>query len=99
MASPGLLVRTAVRTAPGRTGGERLALNEVSQVGASISIQSDGWYAVTIWHRLKGGGRHHECLYADLSWTEAIDVVLAEVHGRRPGWQLGEGWSQPPLPF
>lgn len=73
--------------------------NKVTSCGAVLSVQADGWYAVGIWHRLEGGGRHHETHYSDLSWAEAVDTILAELHGRRPGWALGEGWSQPPLPF
>lgn len=73
--------------------------NQVNQAGAVVSIQSDNWYTVTMWHRLSGGGRMHETIYADLSWAEAVDVILAELHGRRPGWALGDGWSQPPLPL
>lgn len=76
-----------------------MILNEVTQCGAVVSIQTDNWYTLTMWHRLKGGGRIHETVYSDLSWSELLDVLLAELHGRRPGWALGDGWSQPPLPL
>lgn len=74
-----------------------MILDEVAAVGVGVTLQADGWYAVKVWHRLQGGGRMHTTDYADLSWSEALDVMLAELHARRPGWALGGGWQQPPL--
>jgi hypothetical protein len=42
-------------------------------------------------------GRIHEDVYSLLSWTEAVDVIIAELDAHRPGWELGQGWRQPTL--
>lgn len=41
----------------------------------------------------------YEATYTSLSWTEVIDVLLAELDGRRPGWEIDEGmlFQQPGL--
>lgn len=73
--------------------------NRVQTAGAMITTANGQYHTVRVWHKLEGHGRIQETEYSELTWTEAVDVILAELHGRRPGWALGDGWSQPPLPF
>ncbi len=73
--------------------------DSVVQTGLRVEASTGGYYNLTVWHKLDGGGRMHDITYHDLSWAELIDVALAELHGRKPGYRLGEGWYQPPLPF
>jgi len=65
--------------------------------GFSVQVARGGYYTLTVWHRNAGGGRMHEAEYCELTWAETFDTILAEVHGRRPGWPAGEGWLQPPI--
>lgn len=42
---------------------------------------------------------HLREVYSNLVWTELVDVLLALLDGRRPGWEVDEGLlsQQPPL--
>lgn len=72
-----------------------MAQNKISTVGFNLTMES-GYYRVVFWYQLDQG-KHHTEHYDGLSWTEAVDVVIAEADAHRPGWQLGEGWRQPCL--
>lgn len=58
-----------------------------------------GSYTVTHWVRLVGAMAASSTSYEMLSWEETVDVVAACLLNGRPGWAVGDGWSQPPLPF
>jgi hypothetical protein len=73
-----------------------MAKNKVTTCGAHVRMDPDGTYRVVVFWRLESG-RMQEAEYSGLSWTEAVDVFLAELDCHRPGWELGEGWHQPPL--
>lgn len=74
-----------------------MAGSRVRVTGCSVHRETGGYYAITSWYLLEDGGRMQEVLYQALTWTEACDVVMAELDGHRPGWPVGDGWSQPPL--
>ena len=69
----------------------------VGATGAHITQEAGGWYCVTTWVRLHGGGRHAETEFSHLTWQEAIDTVQAMMECQRPGWELGDGWRQPSI--
>jgi hypothetical protein len=73
-----------------------VAKNRVTASGGHVKQQSDGRYALQFWYRLEGG-RFHEEIVIDLSWTEAGDCLLTQLDACRPGWEVGDGWRQPSL--
>lgn len=76
-----------------------MASNEVRSVGFGLALQPNGSHQLRVWWMLDGGGRMQEAVYSDLTWLEAWDVIDAELVAHRPGWAIGGGWAQPPLPF
>lgn len=72
-----------------------MAKNAVVIAGFNLTLEGSG-YRVTFWYQLDQGRQHTEH-YHGLSWTEAVDVIIAEADAHRPGWELGEGWRQPSL--
>ena len=58
-----------------------------------------GTYNVRVWVRSSDSPDSHKTDYSGLSWTEAVDVMLAELDAARPGFQVidGEPGYQPPL--
>lgn len=53
-----------------------------------------GGYELTVSHRHSGDMKPcRATLYKNLTWTELVDVLLAELEERRPGTHPG-GWEQ-----
>lgn len=52
---------------------------------------------VKTWVRLSGsqGADSHE--YEHLTYLEALELIVTTSDNNRVGWQIGDGWSQPPL--
>lgn len=49
------------------------------------------------WTRLQGQSGSFTDEYHSLTYLEALQVIEAHCDGNRPGWAVGDGWSQPPL--
>lgn len=69
----------------------------VAACGAVIGSADDGLYELSIWWRRNGHQRMEHSQYERLTWGELCDVLSSELDGVRPGWEVGGGWSQPPL--
>ena len=57
----------------------------VSASGGHMQMDDLGWYTVTLWYRLDGGGRHHEWVEGKLAWHEATGMLLDFLDANRPG--------------
>lgn len=71
--------------------------NEIEHVGLSVALEAQGYYTVTLWFHLRGGGRMQDEAYRALTWAEVLDVIDAGLAQRRPGFAFGDGWTQEPL--
>lgn len=69
----------------------------IEMTGVVISMNEEGSYALDVWARVFGDPSATHTYYDRLSWNEAGDVIASELHSHRPGWLVGDGWSQPPL--
>ena len=72
--------------------------NTVRAFGFSVTEGEDRFtYDVTTWYRVGSELGSVRETYLGLSWTEVIDVALADMDASRPGWEFTPYGHQPPL--
>lgn len=73
--------------------------NRVMAVGFVLMQNSpdDGYLSLKTWTRLSGQQGSFSEEYDRLTYLEALEVIVAHADTNRPGWEVGDGWSQPPL--
>lgn len=81
--------------------GKGLTMTEdrVMAVGFVVMLQvpEDGFLTVRCWTRLSGSMSSTTEDYTNLTYLEAMELVNVHADNNRPGWAVGDGWSQPPL--
>lgn len=68
-------------------------------VGFVVAMESDHANLLTVrcWTRLSGSQKALCEDYHNLTYLEAMEVVMVHADSNRPGWAVGDGWSMPPI--
>lgn len=71
-------------------------MQKVEEVGFYLRPDpaGEGFYVLSTWLKMAGGGSANLEVYRHLSWTETIDVMLMVADEFRPGMQIGKGGLQ-----